>query len=64
MTSPRQIVRELRLPADERKAARAEREAEAQIRGERDVVAVDPVAPDPAALERDGDGPPPGSNVV
>jgi hypothetical protein len=34
--SPTQVLRELRMPADERRAARAEREAEAQMRKERD----------------------------
>jgi hypothetical protein len=34
--SPAALVREWRLPAPERRAARAERRAEAQIRRERD----------------------------
>jgi hypothetical protein len=34
--SPATVVREWRLPAPERRAARAERRAEAQIRRERD----------------------------
>ena len=34
--TPAQVLRELRLPRDERRAARAEREAEAQMRRERD----------------------------
>ena len=34
--SPRQVVREMRMPREERRAARAEREAEAQMRRERD----------------------------
>jgi hypothetical protein len=34
--SPAMLVREWRLPAPERRAARAERRAEAQIRRERD----------------------------
>jgi hypothetical protein len=34
--SLRQVVRDARLPREERKAARAERQAEAQMRRERD----------------------------
>lgn len=34
--SPVQVLRELRMPSDERQAAKAEREAEAQMRKERD----------------------------
>jgi len=34
--SPRALVREWRLPGPERRAARAERQVEAQIRRERD----------------------------
>ena len=34
--SPAHLFRELRMPPDERRAARAEREAEAQMRRERD----------------------------
>ena len=34
--SPIQVLRELRLPRDERRAARAEREVEERMRSERD----------------------------
>ena len=34
--SPLQVLREWRMPPDERRAARAEREAEEQMRRERD----------------------------
>jgi hypothetical protein len=36
MRTPVQALRELRMPRDERAAARAEREAEARLRRERD----------------------------
>jgi uncharacterized protein YigA (DUF484 family) len=41
--TPAEVVRELRLPRGERRAAKAEREAEAQMRRERD---------DPHMMER------------
>jgi hypothetical protein len=41
--TPAEVLREWRMPRDERRAARAEREAEAQMRRERD---------DPHTLER------------
>ena len=34
--SPKQLLDEMRMPREERRAARAEREAEAQMRRERD----------------------------
>jgi hypothetical protein len=34
--TPAEVLRELRMPRDERRAAQAEREAEAQLRRERD----------------------------